>query len=399
MSEPNKQMMPLSMRRITFAWLLISFALGLFLRWMFVAPVEGVNYKFLLHAHSHLALSGWVFGGFFLLLVGAYVPIERRRPFFHLFVWMQVSLVGMFFSFPFQGYGMVSIAFTSLFLFMTYAFCGFLFKEVHGCRSAGAKMLRNGLWFLLISSLGPYGLAYCMTNELSGSHWYQNAIYFYLHFLYNGFFFWSLFALLIKAREKQNRIIPGSLDISLLVVSTWLTFFLSTLWMKPSPLFYLLGGVGGVIQFYVLTKWIFLLRDSLRFSDWINRFVGLMVGLGLLKILLQLISAFPWVAAWAYSSQSFTIIGYIHLIMLGILTPVLILMLFPRVSTDSIFRKFSLLYLGGFIITEFLLLGRGVFPELGILVGYYPLLWIGYVLMTIAAGFVFSLSSCKRMRT
>jgi hypothetical protein len=397
MSEPNIQMMPLMMRRITFAWLLISFALGLFLRWMFVAPVEGVNYKFLLHAHSHLALSGWVFGGFFLLLVGTFVPIGRRRPFIYLFVWMQVSLVGMFLSFPFQGYGMVSIAFTSLFLFMTYAFCGFLFKEVYGSRSTSAKMLRYGLWFLLISSLGPYGLAYCMTNELSGSHWYQNAIYFYLHFLYNGFFFWSLFALLIRAQEKQNQILPGSLDISLLVVSTWLTFFLSTLWMRPSPLFYLLGGIGGVVQFFLLIKWTLILGRNIQASSWMRKIVWSLACLILLKGFLQLVSVFPWMASWAYASKSFTIIGYIHLIMLGILTPVLILMLFPGFLASSNFGKISLAYLIGFIVTESLLSGRGAFLELGASVGYFPLLWLGYVLMTIAAISVFSWSFCGRI--
>jgi hypothetical protein len=238
-----------------------------------------------------------------------------------------------------------------------------------------------------------------MTNELSGSSWYQNSIYFYLHFLYNGFFFWSLFALLVKAQEKQNRMIPGAVEISLLVVSTLMTFFLSILWMKPSTLFYLLGGIGAMVQFYILAKWMLTLRRSLQVSGWMKKAVWFIVGLIFLKVFLQLMSAFPWIASWAYASQSFTIIGYIHLIMLGILTPALILMLFPRISSAPVFRKVSLLYLGGFIITESLLLGRGVFPNLGALAGYYPFLWIGYVLMTIAVVFVFSLSSCKRTPT
>ncbi len=393
------QRMPLLMRRITLAWLLLSFALGLFLRWMFVAPVEGVNYQFFLHAHSHLALSGWVFAGFFLLLVDVFVSVERRRPFFHLFWWMQVSLVGMFASFPVQGYGKVSIIFTSLFLFVTYAFCGFLIRELHGSNSVSARVLRNALWFLLVSSLGPYGLAYCMTHELSGSHWYQNAIYFYLHFLYNGFFFWSLFALVMKIPEKWKRILPVSIDISLLVISTWLTFFLSILWMKPSPLFYLLGGMGSVIQFYILTKWMLILRSSLPVLGWMKKAILWIGSLFLLKIFLQLISAFPWIASWAYISQSFTIIGYIHLVMLGILTPALLLMLFPGIYTASIVRKVSLVYLGGLITTEFLLFGRGVLPELGAFTGYYFLLWIGYVLMSIAVGFVFVLCFRSRIGT
>ncbi|MBL4574623.1 MAG: hypothetical protein JKY51_00800, partial [Opitutaceae bacterium] len=215
MDSQNEKLMPVLMRRITFGWLLLSFALGLFLRWMYVGQVPGVNYKYLLHTHSHLALSGWVFGGFFLLLVGAFVPDEKGRPFYHLFIWMQVSLVGMLVSFPFQGYGGYSIFFTTLFLFVTYAFCGFFFRVIRGNSSVSVKILKNGLCFLILSSLGPYGLAYCMTNELSGSSWYQNSIYFYLHFLYNGFFFWSLFALLVKTRENQSRILPGSVDVSL----------------------------------------------------------------------------------------------------------------------------------------------------------------------------------------
>jgi hypothetical protein len=50
--------------RLALGYFVLVAVLGLFLRWLMVSPVDGVNYKNILHAHSHVALLGWLYCAF-----------------------------------------------------------------------------------------------------------------------------------------------------------------------------------------------------------------------------------------------------------------------------------------------------------------------------------------------
>src|SRR5690606_18743038 len=110
--------------RMALGYLVLVALLGLLLRWMLVEPVMWLNYRNILHAHSHVALLGWLYCAFFGALLYAYKPqTEKQRKSFKLQFWLtQASVQGMLLAFPVQGYGLFSITFSTMHILLTYWF-------------------------------------------------------------------------------------------------------------------------------------------------------------------------------------------------------------------------------------------------------------------------------------
>src|SRR5690606_36682010 len=92
-------------KKLVFACLLNFFfaaLMGLALRYAVLHPL-GINYRFLPHAHSHVAMLGWVYLMLYVLFVHYFVP-EKKPVYNRLFWATQLAVLGMLFSFPFQGY-------------------------------------------------------------------------------------------------------------------------------------------------------------------------------------------------------------------------------------------------------------------------------------------------------
>ena len=139
---------------VSLGYFLLAALLGVLLRTFVVLPIP-VNYRFIVHTHSHIALLGWVYMALTTLLYHLFlsrqeVGIRYKR----IFWFTQFSLLGMLFSFPFQGYALFSIMFSTLFLLASYWFAGFFMK--HTPRRAkdtyAYKCIRIALWFRIGSS-------------------------------------------------------------------------------------------------------------------------------------------------------------------------------------------------------------------------------------------------------
>src|SRR5215210_4167580 len=89
-----------------------------------VAPPAGFNYKYLLHAHSHVAILGWLYSAFYVGIIQAYLPIEiqQKKKYWWQFWLAQLSVLGMLLSFPVQGYALYSITFSTLHIIISYFF-------------------------------------------------------------------------------------------------------------------------------------------------------------------------------------------------------------------------------------------------------------------------------------
>src|SRR6478609_9339235 len=97
------------------SWLLSCFfnffiasIMGLLLRLIYIHPLEWVNYQFLLHGHSHVAMLGWVYMMLYAATVHFFVPKEsQQKPIYNRLFWItEVSVIGMMFRFPVEGYAM-----------------------------------------------------------------------------------------------------------------------------------------------------------------------------------------------------------------------------------------------------------------------------------------------------
>ena len=248
--------------KLALAYFLLAAILGLFLRAFFTGEIA-INYKFILHTHSHIALLGWVYLALTTLLYKLFLgTLEQDTKYSNIFWFTQASLLGMLLTFPFQGYALLSIIFSTLFLFASYWFTVFFLKNTPiGLRKTNSfKCIRASLFYLVFSSIGPWALGAIMNILGPESVWYRLAIYFYLHFLYNGWMIMALIGLALYVIEQHQIGISDRVfgrfywSINLAI---FLSFFLSTLFATPPLMFYIVGGVGALLQlvaFGILAK-------------------------------------------------------------------------------------------------------------------------------------------------
>ena len=146
---------------------LIAAIMGVVLRYASIGTIN-FNYRFLTHAHSHIAMLGWVYLMLFVLIVHYFVP--EKKPIYTKLFWLtQFAVVGMMLSFPFQGYATVSIAFSTLHIFCSYYFVFLIWKHHKTESIVTRRLLKTALLFMLLSTAGVWclGPAVAMLGQAS----------------------------------------------------------------------------------------------------------------------------------------------------------------------------------------------------------------------------------------
>jgi len=393
--------------KFALGYFLIITIIGMLLR-LFPIVDFSFDYKHLLHAHSHIALLGWIYTALTTLIYKLFLANKKiKKSYRNLFWFTQFTLIGMLISFPITGYALFSIVFSTLFLFASYGFVRLFLKytSTEEKKTNSYKLIRAALWFMVLSSIGPWVLGVIMNTLGNSSSWYRNAIYFYLHFQYNGWFIVTLVGMLFFVLEKhQIRFTKKEFSkfFWLLNIGVILTFFLSVLWIKPSMIFYIIAGIGGLLQiiaFSILTKKILQNKKPLQLSlskivQSILIFVSILF---FLKLIVQFIGAFPSIAN-AVSSNIDFVIGYIHWIFLGIISCSLFAFL-NYFKLLQLSKKLILLYCFAFLFTEILLFYKGTIIWLNFVLieSYYEMLAIasGFLLIAILLIFIFQFKEIK----
>ena len=376
--------------RVALGFFIISAVFGLLLRLLFFQPITGLNYQYLLHTHSHIILLGWIFNA---LMAGVHFMLFQnkvKKKFSILFLFFQLAVLGMMFTFPFQGYATLSIIFSTLHIILSYLWVVWVWRESKRLPDLVRKSLRAGLVYLAISTIGPFSLGPIIALIGPGSDEYFMAIYFYLHFLYNGAFFFILFGLFFWLLFKLNvsiNVIAVQRFLWLMNIGCVLGIMLSALWMTPPTVIYIIGGIAGIAQLVGLGYLVKMLKEvwptfKLKIGN-TAKVVFCLVFLGfVLKILLQAISAVPSVATLGYEVRNY-VIAYLHLVFLGIISPFLFawfnsVELFPM---RSVIRKLGLiLFWIGFVFTEVILVFQN---QWAIGANYYQLLFDFSVLLLV----------------
>jgi len=355
-----------SQSNIAVFYLLIASILGLCLR-LFPISDFSANFRFIVHTHSHVALLGWVYISLTTMLYKIGFAKEKKKKYLLLFCCTQATIIGMLLSFPFSGYALYSIIFSTLFILCSYWFYYFFRKHNNiNKNSVSYKFINTSLLFLVISSLGPWLLGIIINTVGNSSHWYKNAIYFYLHFQYNGWFLFCLIGILFYILEQQKIIfstVKAMRFYRLFTGSCMLTLLLSFLWAKPHFIVFILAGFGALLQFvsfrdfYKITK---ELGQNLKkiFGRFEYKLMQFILALFFIKILLQLLSALPYFSEITYAYIDF-VIGYLHLTFLGIitLTTLIFLKSFQLILLPKIWVN---VYLIGFMGSEILIFHKGI---------------------------------------
>ncbi|MCB0446175.1 MAG: hypothetical protein KDD03_01425, partial [Gelidibacter sp.] len=162
---------------------LVAASMGLVLRYVFIQPLS-LNFRFLTHGHSHVAMLGWVYLMLYLLIVHHFIP--DKKPIYNRLFWItQLAVVGMMISFPLQGYAAISISFSTLHIFCSYYFVRLVWQH-HKTTSLPARyLLKACLLFMLLSTIGVWCLGPAVATLGQTSAFYQIAIQFFLHFQFN----------------------------------------------------------------------------------------------------------------------------------------------------------------------------------------------------------------------
>ncbi len=345
---------------IALAYFLLVGLVGIFLRLFFIIPIPA-NFKFIVHAHSHVALLGWVYIALITLIYRLYfAEVEKTRLYKRIIWFTNFCVLGMLFSFPFQGYALFSIIFSTLFLFATYWLGWFFLKYTPQKfkNTPSYLCIKASIWYMLISSIGPWAVGGIMSTLGSTSIWYKLAIYFYLHFQYNGWFILALIGVLfyilemhaVKIDQKKFKIFFYLINFGII-----LSFFLSVLWTKPPLIFYILAAVGALLQILAFLYFFRIIQNAgpafkKIFSPLILKLLKLSGLLLIVKILLQLISAIPYFANLAYLYKDL-VIGYLHWTFLGVISLCLLAFLhhYKFIKLNSYLVA---IYLFGFIFSE-----------------------------------------------
>jgi hypothetical protein len=225
--------------------------------------------------------------------------------------------------FPFSGYTAFSVFFSSLYIVISFLFASIFLKDIlHSSINKIIKLLGiSAIVSMVISSIGPLGLAYILLSHSANSILYRDSIYTFLHFQYNGFFTLSIFALLFNRLIKQN-ILPGktayyfSLFLCLSVIPA---LFLALLWHN-SLLFYILAGIACLFIFLSLI-YFFKLFGTVNWNSFFihplaKNLLFLAVFSFCLKMVLNIGTIFPQLGNAIYGNRP-VIIGFLHLVFLG----------------------------------------------------------------------------------
>lgn len=373
--------------------------MGIMLRLYFVTSVP-INYKFLLHAHSHTALLGWIYLGLTTLIYKIFLS-EANKPklYKRIFLFTNICIIGMIVTFPVQGYALYSIIFSTLFLFASYWFTWFAIKHIppRFKKRFSWKLIKTSLWYLVLSSIGPWAIGGVMSTLGPESIWYKTSIYFYLHFQYNGWFILALLGILFYILEERGiKFKPEKLKSFFLLLNfgIFFTLFLSALWFLPPKVFYIMGLIGTVAQILAFYELYLLLKDNFTLfkktfaplAFLLLKIAGVLVAI---KVLMQVASAFPYMANLAFQLKDF-VIGYLHLVFLGVvITTMLAFLEYFKLLTIP--KSFLWLFLTAFVTTEILIFYKPLAIWLGLpfFQDYYLYLAFLSFLFPLAAGILF----------
>lgn len=250
-----------------FTLFILSALYGLLLRWNFAFPTKFIPYQNLLQSHSHVAFLGWGY----LLVIGAithYFVSDNKlgKVYKATLTILLVVIPLMLISFPLGGYKVFSIVLLAVFGLTSYVLSFRILKDLQG-NNTSAKLIRYGIYYYLLSSLATWFLAFVIATQ-GKTDLYYNTVYFYLHFLYNGFFVFALFGLLFKIFENQQIVISEKLQkrfFYYLNIACVPAYALSVLWSTDFSWYYIIGFVASVLQFISLVFLIKIMRQAFLF--------------------------------------------------------------------------------------------------------------------------------------
>ena len=366
--------------------LLIVALLGLLMRYKIGFEFPFLDQKHLQHSHSHFAFSGWISHTLLVLMI---LYLEKKivlrqaqddknkkktqnqilKKYNSILIGNLICAYGMLVSFIIQGYGIISIVFSTSSIAITFGFTYFFYQDLKliSKDDLSKNWFKAALFFNVISSLGTFALAYMMMTKNIHQNEYLASIYYYLHFQYNGWFFFACMGLLVSFLQlKSSENIFYTKSFWWFFWSCIPAYFLSTLWLELPIWLYLLTVIAAIIQVVVWFKFLILiLKNKINFYKnlpFFLRYILLFVGFALsVKFLLQLGSTIPSLSKLAFGFRPI-VIAYLHLVLLAIITLFLLFYIYANdlIHSNKSIKKGVILFSIGVFLNEIILAIQGI---------------------------------------
>ncbi|NLR57500.1 hypothetical protein HGH93_05290 [Chitinophaga polysaccharea] len=355
-----------------FRWGLLNLAVvalyGTLMRYKIAFSLPFLEQNNLLHAHSHFAFSAWIthvlYSGL-ALVIAPFITSSQQKRYRQLIILNLVCSFGMLIAFTVQGYKAVSISFSTLAIVIGMAFAGIFLRDTKYLPVAhpAKPWAITGLLLNVLSSAGPFFLAYMMATKDINHRFYLGSVYYYLHFQYNGWFFFGSMAL---AAARFPAVFEGAKKyFRVFVIAVIPTFFLSMLWAKLPFWLYIVTVAAAALQ---LLAWIIFLRKSWLifrqqpsgYPGWINFLFCAATWALTIKFLLQTISVIPSLSQLVFGFRP-VVIAYLHLVLLGVYSLFLIGYMLANglIKTGKRTKTFSFVFFSGVLFNELLLAVQG----------------------------------------
>lgn len=345
---------------------------GVWMRFTPFNPNLSITYTNVLHGHSHLAILGWAFLGAFIIFLSVFWRSIRQRKqavilAFTLFI---ISFL-MFAAFLYQGYGVLSIIMSSIHIFVEYWAAVFIIRQLKTQKNmpkSGLLFIKASLLTLVFSSFGPFSLGYISANGMNDSIFFDVAIYFYLHFQYNGWlylFLVGMFIILIDSKKIRVKSSFISFGFWFYVLSIFPSYFSSILWVDLGGLGVVLAAIGSIGQWIGVIFTLAAFRGVWKelahhFSKFTLTCLSITFILLFFKSTMELGLISPEFATLIYETRS-VVIGYLHFTLLGFVS-IFILTQYQMlniITSKPLSIMGFLLFFIGFILNKVLLFGQG----------------------------------------
>jgi len=366
---------------VFFNLLFVAF-IGLILRYKILFSLPFIDQKHLLHGHSHFAFTGWVTQVLMVLLI-ANLSVQKQIDQFPKYtVLLYVNLIaayGMLIAFTIQGYAFFSILFSTLSIVVSYFFAVIYWKDLNklSIKNISSYWFKAALIFNAISSIGAFALAIMMANKIIHQNWYLLSVYFFLHFQYNGWFFFACMGLMM---EKITAIYLKRLLLKqifwLFAIACIPAYFLSALWLNLFNWLFAIVVLSALLQgiaWYLLLKILLLLRNKFSaqmplVAKWLLSFSAIALSI---KLFLQIFSTIPSLSELAFGFRPI-VIGYLHLILLGVITLFIIGYILSNklLPYNKLVNAGIIVFTSGVILNEIFLMIQGVTALSYIIVPY-----------------------------
>lgn len=345
---------------------------GVLMRYKIGFEFPFLDQKYLQHAHSHFAFSGWISHTLMLLMIYVLNGTVQNISITKYKIILNANLVcayGMLVSFTFMGYEPVSITFSTLSLVVSFLFAYHFIKDsqVPARQFSGKNWFTAAIVFNLLSAAGTLVLGYMMATKNINQNLYLSSVYYYLHFQYNGWFFFACMGLLV---HTMSSVIPNFQEnkkiFQLFAGACIPAYFLSVLFLNLPMWLYAIIVIAALAQsigwFKFLQQANKHRKEILQRTSLVMKYLILFVGIAVtIKLALQLCSTIPAISKLAFGFRTI-VIAYLHLVLLAMISTFLIAYIYGSglISKSKITVGAILIFTLGIFLNELILLIQGV---------------------------------------